>query len=91
MIIFFTFLYQIYGDKWSVESSTGQIKHFASYDKCLTARGDKLMLWDCSDPDCLTCDDKFGDGEFQLYEKLTKALKFPLGDLNLVEWQALHV
>ena len=69
-----------------------QIKLFADPYKCLTLRNGGLVLWKCSDrKDCLDCKDRWGNGHFNLHEKLDVALKSPYGDLQLVTWMGLEI
>ena len=74
-----------------MDSRAGQIKLFADPNKCLTERKGFLVLWKCQPRDCLHCQDHWGNGHFNLHEKLTTALKSPYGDLNLVTWMGLEI
>lgn len=83
---------QYYNEKWVIDSQTGHIKLFADPNKCLGSRKDgSLVLSKCSDPDCMTCLDRWGNAHVPVHNKVISKLKSPYGDLDLVTWMGLEI
>ena len=75
-----------------IDSQTGHIKLFADPNKCLGSRKDgSLVLSKCSDPDCMTCLDRWGNAHVPVHNKVISKLKSPYGDLDLVTWMGLEI
>lgn len=71
--------HSFYHERWVYDSVTGHIKLFANPRRCLTRRGTALVIWDCSERDCVTCPDRWGNKKALVHTKLGQVSQVVVG------------